>query len=144
MVRLRSPRQKEGTQAGAAASSRTSDADPRRHHVDGKTDHDLEEDEVEIIKRKGSEREKAAQVEDKEKSLIIEDMFNTAPVIRLAKAHTEKGEPQNYKLYTRFAAVDFRTGMRKVFSHAGMERKLGMAPRTAMERILQGKLDKKK
>ncbi len=69
------------------------------------------------------------------------DMFDRVPVLRLSKAYTPKGEGQIMKLHIRITDSRLRDGLFSIFQLAGLERKSGMAPRGALERLIQGKLD---
>ena len=69
-------------------------------------------------------------------------IFDAIPVLRLSKAHTQKGEPQNYKLFIRVTEHKMKKALFATFEAIHLERKLGMAPRGALERLLQQKLDK--
>ena len=69
-------------------------------------------------------------------------IFDSIPILRLGKAHTPKGEPQNYKLMIRVTDVKLKKALFATFDAIHLERKLGMAPRGALERLLQLKLDK--
>ena len=68
-------------------------------------------------------------------------IFTAMPVLRISKAWTEKGQPQNMKIYFRCENLNLLVAMKSACSCTGMEQKQGMAPRGALERVLQKKLD---
>ena len=76
-----------------------------------------------------------------EQKAVHTEIFDMCPILRVAKAFTPKGEPQNFKLLIRCVDTKLKKALFSTFEDSGLERKLGMAPRGALERILQGKLD---
>ena len=84
---------------------------------------------------------KADQKDQLKLAEVREEMFEKVPVLRLSKAFTPKGEGQIMKLYIRVTDARLRDALMSAFQRSGLERKLGMAPRGALERLLQYKLD---
>ena len=72
--------------------------------------------------------------------IITKDIHRLCPVLRLSKAFTPKGEVQAYKLVHR-ECEQILEPMSWLLAHFKMEEKYGLAPRGAMERLLQQKLD---
>ena len=88
--------------------------------------------------------EKWTTAPQEQQATVFSEILDVIPVFRISKAYTEKGSPQQLKVYLRVTDDKFRQFFLSAFESEKLVRKQGVAPRTALERLLQTKLEKKK